>query len=47
MHRLFALQAVQDRLSLWREAQNKALGVAGREGPQLSQAEIERMKRER
>ncbi len=40
-------QAVQDRLSRWREAQRKALGVTGREGPQLSQAEIERMKRER
>jgi putative ATPase len=39
--------AVQDRLDRWREAQRKALGLAGREGPQLSQAEIERMKRER
>jgi putative ATPase len=40
-------QAVQDRLERWREAQRKALGLAGREGPQLSQADIERMKRER
>ena len=40
-------QAVAERLARWREAQRKALGVEGREGPQLSQAEIERMKRER
>ena len=40
-------QAVAERLQRWREAQRKALGVEGREGPQLSQAEIERMKRER
>jgi putative ATPase len=40
-------RVVQERLQRWREAQRKALGVSGREGPQLSQAEIERMKRER
>jgi putative ATPase len=40
-------QAVQDRLTRWRNAQRQALGVEGREGPQLSQTEIERMKRER
>ena len=38
---------VQQRLERWRDAQRRALGVAGREGPQLTQAEIERMKRER
>ncbi len=40
-------QAVQERLARWRDAQRRALGVEGREGPQLSQAEIDRMKRER
>lgn len=40
-------QAVSDRLARWREAQRRALGVTGRMGPQLSQAEVERMKRER
>ncbi len=39
--------AVKERLAKWREAQRKALGIEGREGPQLSQAEIDRMKRER
>ncbi|NJM39745.1 MAG: replication-associated recombination protein A, partial [Anaerolineae bacterium] len=39
--------AVKERLDRWREAQRKALGIEGREGPQLSQAEIDRMKRER
>ncbi|HRA01131.1 MAG TPA: AAA family ATPase [Thermoflexales bacterium] len=38
---------VQERLARWREAQRKALGVQGREGPSLSQEQIERMKRER
>jgi putative ATPase len=38
---------VAARLERWREAQRKALGVDGREGPQLSQEQIERMKRER
>jgi putative ATPase len=40
-------QDVAQRLERWRAAQRSALGVAGREGPQLTQAEIERMKRER
>ncbi|MBX7213504.1 MAG: AAA family ATPase [Thermoflexales bacterium] len=35
------------RLARWRDAQRRALGVEGREGPQLTQAEIDRMKRER
>ena len=39
--------AVKERLAKWREAQRRALGIEGREGPQLSQAEIDRMKRER
>jgi putative ATPase len=38
---------VKERLERWREAQRKALGIESREGPQLSQAEIDRMKRER
>jgi putative ATPase len=38
---------VSERLARWREAQRKALGIDGREGPALSQDEIERMKRER
>jgi putative ATPase len=40
-------QAVADRLNRWREAQRKALGINARMGPQLSQAEVDRMKRER
>ena len=40
-------RTIADRLARWRAAQRAALGVDGREGPQLSQAEIERMKRER
>ncbi len=40
-------QAVEERLTRWREAQRKALGVKGREGPTLSLADIDRMKRER
>ena len=40
-------QSVEERLARWREAQRKALGVEGREGPLLSQADIDRMKRER
>lgn len=40
-------QAVEERLARWRVAQRKALGVEGREGPVLSQADIDRMKRER
>ena len=40
-------QDVSQRLERWRDAQRRALGVASREGPQLTQAEIERMKRER
>ena len=40
-------QEVAARLERWREAQRKALGVEGREGPQLSQEQIDRMKRER
>jgi putative ATPase len=40
-------RVVDERLTLWREAQRRALGIAGREGPALSQADIERMKRER
>jgi putative ATPase len=40
-------QAVEERLTRWREAQRKALGVEGREGPTLSLADIDRMKRER
>lgn len=40
-------QSVEERLARWREAQRKALGVEGREGPVLSQADIDRMKRER
>jgi hypothetical protein len=39
--------AVKERLERWREAQRKALSIESREGPQLSQAEIDRMKRER
>jgi putative ATPase len=38
---------VSDRLERWREAQRKALGLEGREGPQLTQEQIDRMKRER
>ncbi len=38
---------VSDRLERWREAQRKALGLQGREGPQLTQEQIDRMKRER
>ncbi len=38
---------VRDRLARWREAQRQALGIAGREGPQLSTDDITRMKRER
>jgi putative ATPase len=40
-------QQVAERLERWREAQHKALGVEGREGPQLTQDQIDRMKRER
>ena len=40
-------QLVGERLERWRAAQRAALGVEGREGPQLSQVDIERMKRER
>ncbi len=40
-------QEVAARLERWREAQRKALGVDGREGPQLTQEQIDRMKRER
>jgi putative ATPase len=40
-------RAVAERLARWREAQRKALGVEGQEGPHLSREEIERMKRER
>ena len=40
-------QSVEERLARWREAQRKALGLEGREGPLLSQADIDRMKRER
>ncbi len=40
-------QSVEERLARWRVAQRKALGVEGREGPVLSQADIDRMKRER
>jgi putative ATPase len=40
-------QQVAERLERWRAAQRKALGVDGREGPQLTQEQIDRMKRER
>jgi putative ATPase len=40
-------QMVADRLDRWREAQRQALGITERAGPQLSQTEIEKMKRER
>lgn len=40
-------QMVSDRLDRWREAQRQALGITERAGPQLSQTEIEKMKRER
>jgi putative ATPase len=40
-------QAVAERLERWRAAQRAALGIAEREGPRLSQPEVERMKRER
>jgi putative ATPase len=40
-------QTVAERLERWRAAQRAALGVEQKEGPQLSQAEIERMKKER
>ena len=40
-------QTVAERLERWRAAQRAALGIEGREGPQLSQADIERMKKER
>jgi putative ATPase len=38
---------VAERLARWREAQRRALGVNGREGPQLSVDDVTRMKRER
>jgi hypothetical protein len=38
---------VAERLTRWREAQRRALGVDGREGPQLSVDDVTRMKRER
>jgi putative ATPase len=38
---------VAERLERWRAAQRKALGLDGREGPQLTQEQIDRMKRER
>jgi putative ATPase len=38
---------VAARLERWRTAQRKALGVEEREGPHLTQAQIDRMKRER
>jgi putative ATPase len=38
---------VKQRLERWRAAQHAALGVSTRQGPQLSQAEVDRMKRER
>ena len=40
-------QAVAERLARWRAAQRAALGIEGREGPRLSQQEVEHMKRER
>lgn len=40
-------QIVADRLDRWRKAQRQALGITERAGPQLSQTEIEKMKRER
>jgi len=40
-------QQVAERLERWRTAQRAALGIDQREGPQLSQTEIERMKKER
>ena len=40
-------QVVAERLERWRAAQRAALGIEGREGPRLSQAEVERMKKER
>ena len=38
---------ITDRLERWRAAQRQALGIEPRSGPQLSQAEVDRMKRER
>ena len=38
---------VAERLERWRAAQRQALGIEEREGPRLSHAEVERMKRER
>jgi len=38
---------VSERLARWREARRTALGVEGREGPQLTQEQIDQMKRER
>ncbi len=40
-------KVIAERLARWREAQRHALGIAGREAPMLSHAEIERMKHER
>ncbi len=40
-------RTIAERLSRWREAQRRALGVDGREAPMLSHEQIERMKRER
>jgi putative ATPase len=40
-------KAVAERLERWREAQRRALGLEGREGPQLTQEQVDRMKRER
>ncbi|HEY3289092.1 MAG TPA: AAA family ATPase, partial [Anaerolineae bacterium] len=40
-------QKVAERLERWRAAQRAALGVEGKEGPQLTQADVERMKKER
>ena len=40
-------QAVAERLERWRAAQRAALGIEGKQGPQLSQADVERMKKER
>ena len=40
-------QTVAERLERWRAAQRLALGIETRTGPQLSQADVDRMKRER
>lgn len=40
-------QTVTERLERWRAAQRRALGISEREGPRLTQTQVEQMKKER